>query len=443
MQQIELVFCIGLDALLLIGLISSVLERQLRAAIVCALGIIINSSFWATLIYYSHVELIGGIGLISIASVIMFGIVSLIRFFPPSEKEDKSQICQYDERDHMFSRNNLQFHPELADKYYNRHPELFEIDKAIHEKSELGQTGGRFYDTYLTAAAESAFKVLAKTGHLVTGSKEGGRDIEPAKMAEVITQTAFRYGAVDVGFATLKEYHFYSHAGRRADNWGQRIENNHKSAIVIIVAMDVDMIRQAPGTAVILESSRAYVEAAKIAHIIAEYIRSFGYDAKSHVDGRYEVLCVPLAADASLGQVGRMGLLMHPVYGPCVRISAVTTELQLSESKGTDCHIENFCRICRKCASNCPTGCISTTGKTLSRGFEHYSIQQHKCYSFWKDIGTDCGVCISVCPYTKPNTLFHRLARFYVSRNRLNQRVGLFVDDLLYGPRIKLKPSLK
>nr|NJM03902.1 hypothetical protein [Desulfobacula sp.] len=55
-------------------------------------------------------------------------------------------------------------------------------------------------------------------------------------------------------------------------------------------------------------------------------------------------------------------------------------------------------------------------------------------------MGSDCGLCISVCPYTKPDTLIHRLVRAYISRNPLNQRIALFMDDLLYG-RYKKSPA--
>ena len=446
MLPTELVLWLGLGILFSLGLYSSLREKQLRAATICAIGFIINSIFWGILIYYRHVEFVRTIGFIAILIVFLFSLVSVVRFFPPLKKEDRTHISQYDERDHMFSRNNLQFHPKLAEQYYRKNPELFEIDKAIQEKPELGHQGGQFYDKYLTGAAGAAFKVLSRTQHLVTGPKEERKDVDPVNIAEVIRQTAFRYGAADVGFVKLKKYHFYSHAGRQAENWGQQIKNDHKYAVVIIIAMDTAMIKQAPGTAVILESSRAYVEAAKVAHIIAEYIRGFGYDAKSHVDGKYEVICVPLAADAGLGEVGRIGLLMHPKFGPCVRISAVTTELELPVTKKKNYHIENFCRICRKCALNCPTGSISMKGKNSTRGFSHYSIKQERCYSFWKNVGTDCAVCLSVCPYTKPDTIFHKLARLYVSRNALNQRIGLFVDNLLYnqteGKKYQFNPEM-
>jgi len=207
-----------------------------------------------------------------------------------------------------------------------------------------------------------------------------------------------------------------------------------------VVSMDVEMIKGAPGLPTILETSHQYVEAGKIANIIAEYIRGFGYEARAHTDGNYQTLCVPIAQDSGIGVLGRMGVFMHPVHGPCIRLSTVTTELELPSTQPNPANrsIETFCDICKKCADNCPTQSIPKGDEPESRGFRHWAIDQERCYSFWKSIGTDCGFCIRVCPYTKPNTFIHKLVRFYISRNPINQRIALFMDDFFYGRKIKM-----
>ena len=444
MLVVILLFCISLNILLCMCLLTSLREGETRAIFCSVVAIAVNSIFWGLLVYYEHTVASKAIGAVAVIAVSLFCALSMIHYFPKAGGLQTANISieQYDERDHMFSRNSLQYYPGIAKEYYDKHPELSGMDAQIHEKPELGEKGGRFYDSYLTPVAAAAFNVLSKTQHLVRGEKaEDKEDIDIERFTRIIREIAYYYGAVDLGIARLKGYHLYSHAGRNRENYGECIENNHRSAIVIIVAMDAKVLKEAPTVSVILESSKRYVESAKIAHIIAEYIRSFGYDARSHVDGNYEALCVPLANDAGLGEVGRIGLLIHPVYGPCVRISAVTTELELPETKGKNYHIGTFCQICRKCADNCPGGAISKRDKTSTRNFQHWSIRQESCYSFWKDVGTDCGFCIRVCPYTRPNTLFHRLAKFYVSRNPLNQRIALLLDNLLYGKRIKMKTA--
>ena len=182
------------------------------------------------------------------------------------------------------------------------------------------------------------------------------------------------------------------------------------------------------------ESAQKYVEAAKISNIVAAYIRQFGYRARAHNDANYDVLCVPIAVESGLGELGRMGLFMHRTHGPCVRLAIVTTDLELPDSpQKPDLYMGEFCRICKKCADNCPSKSISKGEEPSSRNVRHWSILQEKCFSYWKTIGSDCGLCISACPYTKPDTLIHKAVRFYISRNPLNQKIALLMDDLLYG----------
>lgn len=431
----ELVVCVLVDALIVVCLYSSIREKAGRAIVFSAAALFDNNLFWFLVIYFRGVPVVFVIGFAAMVVVVLFAIFSMVKFFP-KKVAGAVPIEQYDERDNMFSRNNLQYHPELAEEYYSRHPEQRQVDEAIWAKPELGEPGGEFYDRDITPVAEAAFAMLSRTRHIAEGEPaEKKRDIEAGRFVETIRQMAFGYGAVDVGVVGLRDHHFYSHAGRHSENYGERIESSHKSGIVIVVAMDIERIRQAPKAEAMVETSRQYVEAARIAHVVAEYIRSFGYDARSHVDSNYQVLCVPLAVAAGLGELGRLGILIHPVYGPCVRISVVTTELELAGAEVKDHHIEEFCGICRKCERACPSRSISSGSKSSSRGFEHWSIDQEKCYSYWKTAGSDCGICIAVCPYTKPNTIFHRLVRFYVSRNPINQRIALAADDLLYDGR--------
>ena len=232
----------------------------------------------------------------------------------------------------------------------------------------------------------------------------------------------------------MTTHHYYSHKGRHAEGWGETPDQSYPTAIVIVVPMRTEMIKQGPSSCVIQESSQKYVEAAKISNIIAGYIRQFGYRARAHNDANYETLCVPLAVESGLGELGRMGIFMHKTHGPCVRLAVVTTDMLLPETLSNhDLHMETFCKICKKCADNCPSGSITHDQEQNSRGFRHWSIDQAQCFSYWKTIGSDCGMCISVCPYTKPDTFIHKLVRFYIARNVLNQHIALLMDDVLYG----------
>jgi reductive dehalogenase len=195
------------------------------------------------------------------------------------------------------------------------------------------------------------------------------------------------------------------------------------------------MVKSAPKLPVTLESSKEYVEAAKIALQLAYYIRSLGYDARAHIDGNYLVIAPLVAASAGLGEIGRMGILMTEKYGPRVRLGVVTTDMPLVEDQPVDLGMQDFCRICRKCSQNCPSGAISEGEKTEDRGVLKWKVNQEKCYWFWRKVGTDCAICMNTCPYSKPDTPVHRLMRFSIRNSHFARKVALIMDDYLYGKR--------
>jgi ferredoxin len=346
-------------------------------------------------------------------SILLFAIISTIHYFPKTDEREIKNIKQLDERDIMFARDNLRFYPKLYTNYYSNNPEKEIIDKPIHNKGNLTDSSKLYYDKYYTPLYDTAFDFLDLQRKLfsVKINKEKTKT-DKEKIIKTIKNICKIYGAVDVGFTKLKPYHFYSHKGRQAEGWGKEIINNHKWGIAIIVPMSIDMIKKAPTISTIVESSKAYVEAVKIAYILEIYIKKLGYDAKSHSDGNYDTLCVPIAVDAKLGELSRMGLIIHKDYGPSVRISIVTTNLELEQTKRKSQNIESFCKICKKCSDNCPSGAIESGYEPITRGIKHWSVNQEKCFSFWKNIGTDCGFCLKVCPLQNPIIYSIKLSGF-------------------------------
>lgn len=412
--------------------ITSLAEREVRAFWISMALAAAAALVWFLVLPGSGIW----INTVAVAGVLSFIVVSFVRFFPPGPLPRQTRnAAQYDERDTMFARNNIQYYPDLMESYYGLRPEFRSPDRQIHAKPEFGDSRQTFHDHDTAPLYDAAFTYLAGTIPLSNGPvAPEKKKVQPQQFAQHLARMVRFYGGCDTGIMPLSPHHYYSHKGRHATDWGDVPDQTYTTAIVIVVPMSVPMLKQGPTACVIQESARQYVEAAKVSNIIAGYIRSFGYRARAHNDANYDTLCVPLAVESGLGELGRMGIFMHRVHGPCVRLAVVTTDMELPGTARTcDLHMEDFCRICKKCADNCPSGSITHGPEQESRGFRHWSIDQEKCFSYWKSIGSDCGVCISVCPYTKPDTPAHRLVRWYISRNSVNQHIALAMDDLLYG----------
>jgi epoxyqueuosine reductase QueG len=148
-------------------------------------------------------------------------------------------------------------------------------------------------------------------------------------------------------------------------------------------------------------------------------------------------MCVPIAADAGLGELGRLGLLITPEYGPRVRLSIVTTNMPLAEDPSVTLGVQEFCSICRKCAIHCPSGSVDGGEKAVRGGVEKWQTARDACYRFWRQRGSDCAICVRVCPYSNPSSPVHSMVRWAIRRNPLARRLALWGDDLLYGARRK------
>ncbi|HFD39163.1 MAG TPA: 4Fe-4S dicluster domain-containing protein, partial [Anaerolineae bacterium] len=140
------------------------------------------------------------------------------------------------------------------------------------------------------------------------------------------------------------------------------------------------------------------------------------------------------------GEIGRMGLLMTPDLGPRVRLGIVTTDLPLvADGRAVDPSVLDFCRICAKCADNCPVRAIPRGDRQEIDGVLRWRIKQEICYRYWCTTGTDCARCMAVCPYSHPDSVLHNLVRWAVRRSGAARRAVLRLDDLFYGAKPKPK----
>ncbi len=374
-----------------------------------------------------------------IAVILLFltygsGLVMLIPTGKNKQFRDPVPTTQIDERDTMFSRNELIPGTDAFKAYYQRKPEHKKPDDNFRAKAGLLQPGTSQYHPAAFASANASFETIEALRDKVNGPVNSKKTaVSAEEISHYIKSWAKKLGAIDCGITELKEYHLYSVGGRQ-ERRDKPVVNTHKYAIAFTVEMSKEMLSTAPAAPVVMESGQQYLASGVIALQMATFIRNLGYDARAHIDGNYEVVCPLVARDAGLGELGRMGLLMTPRLGPRVRISVVTTNLPLvTDEPLNDYSVTDFCTICKKCADACPSQAISFAPQEEINGVKRWQINQEACFTLWCTLGTDCGRCISVCPYAHPDNLLHNIVRTGIRNSSLFRKLALWMDDYFYG----------
>lgn len=374
----------------------------------------------------------------------MYGGLALFLLIPKGKRRDfqnPKPTYRIDERDIMFSRAELIEGTDRFQTYYERNPQKKILDDAFRKNPGLLSSNASLANELAFAAAEASFETIGALKQEVDGKvAESITLVNPEEISSYIKNWAKKLGAVDCGITPLQDYHLYA-VGGRAERYDKIYEKKHAFAIAFTVEMDHRMMQSAPKASAIMESAQQYLESGRIAVQVAHFIRRLGYEARAHIDGNYEVVCPLVARDAGLGEIGRMGLLMTPQLGPRVRISVVTTNLPLLVDAPTnDFPVIDFCTRCKKCADACPSQAISFGNQKETNGVLRWQINQEACFTYWTFIGTDCGRCVSVCPYSHPNNLLHNMVRRGIRNSSAFRSIAVELDDLIYKRKPLSKP---
>jgi ferredoxin len=314
-----------------------------------------------------------------------------------------------DERDIMFARARLRPGSPEHELYYALRPENRAPDDRTRTLPGLLSPDAERADPVEFATAEACFEITGKLRRMVNGEVAEDRIEHPPDRWTSQIKDLVRYlGGVDVGIAELRQYHVYTHVGRGTGGWGDTINLDHRWAIAFSVEMHHATMAHAPDAPVVAESARQYVTLSQIGVEVASVIRRLGYPARAHTDGNYRVIAPLVARDAGLGEIGRMGILMTPRLGPRVRLGVVTTDLPLvPDPPGDATSVLDFCSVCRKCAENCPVAAIPDGDREPIDDALRWHVDPDSCFRYWAVTGTDCGVCMRVCPYSHPDSVAH------------------------------------
>jgi reductive dehalogenase len=230
----------------------------------------------------------------------------------------------------------------------------------------------------------------------------------PAENSADVKRAARFLGADLVGICDYDERWVYTHNYSRRDQRDKPLDLPDDLPHVIVIAneMDHDTIKTVPSALSGAATGQGYSKDIIAVLSLAQYIRNLGYRAIASLNDT--AISIPLAIQAGLGEYGRHGLLITPEFGPRVRIARVFTDLPLTADKPHHFGVCEFCEICRRCSNACPVKAIpddapSTRVHSISNitGVRKWTVNAEKCFKFWTNQGTDCSICIRVCPYNK------------------------------------------
>ncbi|NIV08093.1 MAG: reductive dehalogenase, partial [candidate division Zixibacteria bacterium] len=227
---------------------------------------------------------------------------------------------------------------------------------------------------------------------------------DPQWMTDRVKQIARFYGADLVGITEINPLWVYSHYFERPTREYDELDLPYKYAIVMGIEMDPKFINESPAPEASATTALAYSQMAEISASLAKYIRALGYPAVP--SGNDTTQSIPLAIDAGLGELGRLGLMLSPEFGPRQRLTKVYTDLPLIPDKPIDFGIQKFCETCHACANACPVNAIRWEDRTTERtsisnrpGILRWPVDVAKCYLFWTENGNDCSNCVAACPW--------------------------------------------
>ena len=230
-----------------------------------------------------------------------------------------------------------------------------------------------------------------------------GSNLSDAKRnAEALKALGYFMGADLVGICRAEPWMYYSHG----DEKGEPIAPYHPYAVVMLIDQGFETMEGSSGDDWVsgAQSMRAYMRGATLAGVMAAHLRRLGHSSRVHSNAYSELLHLPAMLMAGLGEMSRIGeLVLNPFIGPRSKSVVFTTDLPLEVDKPIDFGLQDVCRMCRKCARECPCNAIPFGPKVMFNGYEIWKPDVEKCgrYRLNNAKGSACGRCMKTCPYNR------------------------------------------
>lgn len=278
----------------------------------------------------------------------------------------------------------------------------------------------------------------------------------PEAAAYAVKKAVKKYGASSVGIAPFDERFTYKTKvyAPKSDVTKKTVPElmdlyasneftfEPKSVVVFTTEMDYESYKTSPTMVAGGADFIGYSNLGIIGLRTAMFLRKLGYNTRH--SGNDVGPNIPNAIAAGLGESSRMGILVTKEFGPRVRIGKVFTDLEMTPDKPVTFGVRDFCQVCQVCSDGCPSGAINKCDTTDDPENKPYTICEQtgvkgkwyvnaqKCIHNWNyHVGSTCGICISICPYNKPQTWNHELVKMVTLVPGLNSMARYF--DHFFG----------
>jgi NAD-dependent dihydropyrimidine dehydrogenase PreA subunit len=213
---------------------------------------------------------------------------------------------------------------------------------------------------------------------------------DPEAMAREVKEKARALGAALVGITELRDELLIEGASFP-----------YRYAISIAIPMNRDIMVKAPLPRAGMEVIRGYKRCARASVGLARFLRAQGFETLAFpLSPSSEVLHVPVAISAGLGQLGKHGSLITREFGSNVRLATVLTSIPLAVDSPRDIGVDDLCLACTVCSRSCPPGAIFDE-KQWVRGDLKWYVDFDKCVPYFAET-QGCALCIEICPWSEP-----------------------------------------
>ncbi len=232
---------------------------------------------------------------------------------------------------------------------------------------------------------------------------ETKRDGTPEELSAAVTEFALANEADVVGMVPLDPIWVF-----------EGYELHHPWVVVLGFSHDYEQLKRVPSSetdgAGVTDIGRQYARGTRASYALSNWIRSQGYEASPFPGpGADALTLIPPALAAGLGELGKHGSIINRQFGSGFRLAGVTTTMPLAATTPDRFGADEFCARCQVCTNACPPGAISET-KQMVRGVERWYVNFDKCIPYFVEAAS-CGICIAVCPWTRPQVRPNLLAK--------------------------------